>query len=134
MEWAPGGREGELAPLTFYGNTRWEDLSDATRELFVEVTGKAGTALCADLLRKSCHRVLTLGRGCRLFNDDIVHQSWHTNDSYRRVIHLSWSNGGKREAGAPSPCPAAFEAAEDGSWLQYLLRPEPAEVEASAKL
>ena len=27
-----------------------------------------------------------------------------------------------------------FEAAEDGSWLQYLLRPEPAEVEASAKL
>ena len=42
MEWAPEG-----APLTFYGNTRWEDLSDATRELFVEVTGKAGTALCA---------------------------------------------------------------------------------------
>ena len=35
----------EFAPLTFYGNTRWEDLSDATRELFVEVTGKAGTAL-----------------------------------------------------------------------------------------
>ena len=76
----------------------------------------------------------TPGRACRLFNDDIVHQSWHVNDSYRRVIHLSWSNGGKREAGAPSPCPAAFEAAEDGSWLQYLLRPEPAEVEASAKL
>ena len=126
---------GELAPLTFFGNTRWEDLSDATRELFVEVTGKAGTALCARPPTEVVpSRMLTLWGACRLFNDDIVHQSWHTNDSYRRVIHLSWSNGGKREAGAPSPCPAAFEAAEDGSWLQYLLRPEPAEVEASAKL
>jgi hypothetical protein len=58
-----------------------------------------------------------------LFNYDIVHQSWHEKDTYRRVIHLSWSHGDKRPAGQPSKCPAAFDAAPEGSWLRYLLRP-----------
>jgi hypothetical protein len=114
VEWAPDGGK-----LTFYGNTRFEDITPAARALFVEVTGKAGTAL--------------------LFNDDIIHQSWHTNDSYRRVIHLSWSHGTKGDGAKPSPCPAAHEAAPAGSWLRYLLRPRPiaeapTEAPAAAKL
>ena len=39
------------------GNTRYEDLSDQQRENFVELTGKAGTAV--------------------IFTHDIIHTSWH---------------------------------------------------------
>ena len=68
-----------------------------------------------------------------LFNDDIVHQSWHEKDSYRRVIHLSWSHGDKRPAGQPSKCPAAFDAAPEGSWLRYLLRPSDTDLNEEAQ-
>jgi len=55
------------------GNTRWADMDDEARSLFVELTGKAGTAI--------------------IFTHDIIHQSYHEADSYRRVVHLTYDHG-----------------------------------------
>lgn len=58
------------------GNTRWADMDDEARSLFVELTGKAGTAI--------------------IFTHDIIHQSYHEADSYRRVVHLTYDHGDRR--------------------------------------
>ena len=58
------------------GNTRWVDMNEDVRSLFVELTGKAGTAV--------------------VFTHDIIHQSYHETDSYRRVVHLTYEHGDQR--------------------------------------
>ena len=45
---------------------------------------------------------------------DIIHTSWHTTDTYRRVVHLTYDSG-STEAAAPT-------GEERAEWLQYLLR------------
>jgi hypothetical protein len=98
VPWDPQG-----VPHTFFGNTRYTDLNAEQRSLFVEVTGPPGT--------------------CIIFTHDIIHQSWHENDSYRRVVHLVYSHGDGETATAAAPrWAAAHAAAEEGSWLQYLVR------------
>ena len=60
------------------GNTRWVDMNEDVRSLFVELTGKAGTAI--------------------VFTHDIIHQSYHETDSYRRVVHLTYDHGDQRNS------------------------------------
>lgn len=60
------------------GNTRWADMNEEARSLFVELTGKAGTAI--------------------IFTHDIIHQSHHEADSYRRVVHLTYDHGDRRSS------------------------------------
>lgn len=91
---------------THSGNARYSDLKPADKEMFIEITGKAGTAV--------------------LFTHDIIHHSWHEKDTYRRVIHLIFGNGcsvpGPVWAGNSRQWREAFGMAPSGSWLQYLLR------------
>ncbi len=88
VPWRPAG-----VPQGPNGNTRFEDLSTTQRELFVELTGKAGTAV--------------------VFTHDIIHTSWHETDTYRRVVHCTYATGSE----APAP-----EADGQAEWLEYLLR------------
>ena len=95
--WQPEGVQ--LRPA---GNTRFEECSPEQQSLFVEVTGKAGTAV--------------------VFTHDIIHCSWHATDTYRRVMHLTFGEGG-----ADAPMPSAEEEEGDqeeggGAWLRYLMR------------
>jgi hypothetical protein len=105
---------------THSGNARYSDLKREDKNLFVEITGKAGTAV--------------------LFTHDIIHHSWHETDTYRRVIHLIFGNGNKTPEGPQwtgnnRQWGEAFAMAPEGSWLQYLLRgTEPPEPEAAARL
>ncbi len=88
VPWQPAG-----APRGPNGNTRFEDLTVAQRENFVELTGKAGTAV--------------------LFTHDIIHTSWHETDTYRRVVHCTYATGSE----VPAP-----ETDNQDEWLEYLLR------------
>jgi hypothetical protein len=84
VPWQPAGVRKRAA-----GNTRYEELSEEQKRHFVELTGKAGTAV--------------------IFTHDLIHCSWHETDSYRRVVHLTFSQGG---AGATLPVPSPHDAHE----------------------
>ena len=81
VPWQPAGVR--LRPA---GNTRFDELSPAQQSNFVELTGRAGTAV--------------------IFTHDIIHCSWHATDTYRRVVHCTFGTG-KTGTFRPllEPCP-----------------------------
>ena len=110
VPWRPAG-----VPLNHKGNTRLEDCAPSQRAMFEELTGKAGTAV--------------------IFVHDLIHASWHETDTYRRVVHMTFSSqsaaqgsddddtatvGGHDKEG--KAVMVADEDCSDEEWLRYLLR------------
>ena len=87
---------------------RFEDLvTDAQRRQWTELTGKAGTAV--------------------VFTHDLLHHSWHETDTYRRVVHLTYSHGDTAaEIASRGPEKDAvytrLAADSDDEFLRYVLR------------
>ena len=74
VAWRPGGAELRTHPgEENHALARYEELRPDQQELFVELTGKAGTAV--------------------IFTHDLIHTSWHETDTYRRVVHLTFGSG-----------------------------------------
>ena len=46
----------------------------------------------------------------------LIHCSWHATDTYRRVVHLTFSSGSEASRAAPDG---------DDAWLEYVLRDKP---------
>jgi hypothetical protein len=51
-----------------------------------------------------------------IFTHDLIHCSWHATDTYRRVVHLTFSSGSEASRAAPDG---------DDAWLEYVLRDKP---------
>ena len=103
VPWQPAGVQ-QRQPS---GNTRFEEISPSQAANFVELTGKAGTAV--------------------VFTHDLIHCSWHSTDTYRRVVHLTFSSGSEEEAQAAPP--PVVEGEDE--WLAYVLRDRPAKPTSS---
>ena len=86
------------------GAGRLPEVEDTLKEMFVELTVAAGSAV--------------------VFTHDILHASLSDSDRPRRVMHLAYNFGGISRGWLADETDYGrlFEEAPEGSWLKYLLR------------
>jgi hypothetical protein len=105
VPWRPEGaalrsaEEGTYHPLS-----RYEELTPSQQASFVEVTGTAGTAV--------------------VFTHDLIHTSWHETPTHRRVVHLTFDQGGDDalQPRARGGGGSADDGGDAARWLDYLMR------------
>ena len=108
VAWRPGGVELHTHPgEENHALARYEELRPDQQELFVELTGKAGTAV--------------------IFTHDLIHTSWHETDTYRRVVHLTFGSGYAQIQ------PLVLKAADLFDWMRTFFGSSPTRVLPGAK-
>ncbi|MDA0841608.1 MAG: phytanoyl-CoA dioxygenase family protein [Planctomycetota bacterium] len=106
----PGEGGIQIVPGSHKANLRWEgvghlpDMEPSVRELFVELTMKAGSAL--------------------LFTHDAIHASINESEKVRRLIHTAYNFGlfARGWLADHADYERLFNEAPEGTWLKYLLR------------
>ena len=106
----PGEGGLHLVPGSHKADFRWEgspylpEMEPEMRDLFVEISMKAGSAL--------------------LFTHNLIHASVNESDKVRRLIHTAYNFGllARGWLADHTDYEKLFEKAEEGTWLRYLLR------------